>query len=90
MTEVLRKKIRRVVTRPHEHLKLFQFLGYHSLVRDLELVMYIIDNMVSLEKIVVGSALPEFDNSNWERYGRSDAKKQLEPVVPRDVELVIL
>lgn len=87
-TEELRKKIRRVVTRPHEHLKLFQFIGYHSQVRDLELVMYIIYHMVSLEKIVVGPLRSKI--ARWHDFDRSIAKLQLEPMVPSDVELVIL
>ena len=45
--------VRRGVIRPHEHLKLLEIKGYYGRWSDLELVAYLIDNVVALKEILI-------------------------------------
>ncbi|KAL7136253.1 hypothetical protein ABFS83_10G017500 [Erythranthe nasuta] len=79
---------------PHYHLKVFKFCGYYGRVSDAELLGYILENCVVLEKITVDPsdivetrARKRFDVKET---ARNNARQQLQPQVPRHVELVIL
>ncbi|KAJ0800274.1 putative FBD domain-containing protein [Helianthus annuus] len=82
----------------HDHLKLFQILGYYGGNGDLELAAYMLQNANALEKIVIDpraqldkaiKATKDFSENN-EEAARSSAKLRLPPLLPQGVELVIL
>lgn len=87
---------------PHHHLKVFEFRGYVGHSNDLELLAYIVENCVLLDKIIIDSRgrvlyCPE---ELYERTTPGDfrqqavaadnyMKRQLEARVPQHIELVI-
>ncbi|KAJ0934336.1 putative F-box domain, FBD domain, leucine-rich repeat domain superfamily [Helianthus annuus] len=82
----------------HDHLKLFQILGYYGGNGDLELAAYMLQNANALEKIVIDpraqldkaiKATKDFSENN-EEAARSSARLRLPPLLPQGVELVIL
>ncbi|EYU18208.1 hypothetical protein MIMGU_mgv1a024413mg, partial [Erythranthe guttata] len=78
---------------PHHNLKVFKFSGYYGRSSDAELLGYILENCVVLEKIIIDSSSarsPITDKYDVERTARNNAKRQLEPKVPHHVELVFL
>ncbi|KAL7096349.1 hypothetical protein ACP275_10G074300 [Erythranthe tilingii] len=78
---------------PHHNLKVFKFSGYYGRSSDAELLGYILENCVVLEKIIIDSSSarsPKTDKYDVERTARKNAKRQLEPKVPHHVELVFL
>ncbi|XP_076951761.1 putative F-box/FBD/LRR-repeat protein At4g13965 [Bidens hawaiensis] len=92
-----RKPIRIAADHPHEHLKIFKILGYYGRISDVELAAYIIDNGNALKKIVIDprcqvlkgfKAAKKFKKN--EEAARSSAQRQLPPLLPPGVELVIL
>ncbi|XP_071713374.1 F-box/FBD/LRR-repeat protein At5g22700-like [Rutidosis leptorrhynchoides] len=94
-----RRKVRRVAAHQHAHLKLLEIVGYYGRISDLELAMYVIENAVALEKIVIDPVchasgedlnFTEDDFLKRQLEARSHAKSQLTPKLPRGVELVIL
>ncbi|XP_076906725.1 putative F-box/FBD/LRR-repeat protein At4g13965 [Bidens hawaiensis] len=96
-TKRRREAIRIAADHPHEHLKVFKILGYYGRISDLELAAYIIDNSNALKKIVIDprcqvlkgiKAAKGFKKN--EEAARSLAQRQLPPLLPPGVELVIL
>ncbi|CAH9121473.1 unnamed protein product [Cuscuta epithymum] len=82
---------------PHQHIKVFKYKGYYGHCSDLELVMFILENCVGLQEIMIDPALPlpflheplEPEELEYEQVGRSNAKQQLEPIIPPHITLVI-
>ncbi|KAI3705677.1 hypothetical protein L1987_75916 [Smallanthus sonchifolius] len=97
-----RRKARHVANDHHllKNLKLFKILGYFGRISDFELVAYVIDNAVALEKIVIDPrCLPEVvifsekDLLKKEEAARSSAERRLKAILPKNppgVKLVIL
>ncbi|CAH9133168.1 unnamed protein product [Cuscuta epithymum] len=42
---------------PHQHFKVFQYLGYYGRCNDLEAVMFILENCVGLQQIINDPAM---------------------------------
>ncbi|GKE81222.1 F-box domain containing protein, partial [Tanacetum coccineum] len=92
-----RKKVKHAASHPHEHLKIFKIEGYYGRISDLELAVYAIDNAVALKIIVINPRCTAFmANSKVEKSpkrmkaARSSAERQLRPIVPQGLKLVIL
>ncbi|GFP93079.1 hypothetical protein PHJA_001452200 [Phtheirospermum japonicum] len=53
--ELLRtdRNIENAIHSPHHHLKVVKFLGYYGRASDVELVRYLVNNCVVLEKIII-------------------------------------
>lgn len=93
-----RRKVRHVTApQVHEHLKLLEFSGYYGRISDLELAVYVIDNAVALTTIIINPSCGAFgedltmeDCLKREPAARSSAKRQLTPLLPPGVDLVIL
>ncbi|KAK9071221.1 hypothetical protein SSX86_009789 [Deinandra increscens subsp. villosa] len=92
-----RRKVRRVAT-PHvyKHLKLLEIVGYYGRISDLELAVYVINNAVSLKKIVIDPCCDASDGNlttdeslKRREAARSSAKRQLAPMLPPGVDLAI-
>ncbi|XP_030941188.1 F-box/LRR-repeat protein At3g58900-like [Quercus lobata] len=89
----------RTVTRdeyPHQCLKVFELIGFVGCAIDMELAMYIINNVVSLEKIIIDTRSLDveemlLDSRDHEKNLAAIAcARQLETRLPLGVELVIL
>lgn len=85
------------INSPHEHLKVVMFSGYYGSASDLELVRYILENCIVLEKLIIdpsSSFCPGphalVDPLDVERTARKTAKQNLEGQIPQRVELVVL
>ncbi|CAH9115446.1 unnamed protein product [Cuscuta epithymum] len=82
---------------PHQHIKVFKYLGYYGHCSDLEVVMFILENCVGLQEIIIDPAIPlvflheprEPDELDYEQVGRSNAKQQLEPIIPPHITFAI-
>ncbi|KAK6120284.1 hypothetical protein DH2020_045975 [Rehmannia glutinosa] len=82
---------------PHQHLKMFKFCGYYGGTSDFELVRYILENCVALEKMIIDPhyqlwgrvPLPR-DKLDAEQTARKYAEQQLKGKLPQHIELVIL
>lgn len=82
----------------HEHLKVFKLGGYHGGSSDVELVTYIFNNCVLLEKIIIdpneetsfSPSPPTPKQLHQAQIARDSAKKQLQAQLPHHVELLIL
>ncbi|KAL3512618.1 hypothetical protein ACH5RR_025335 [Cinchona calisaya] len=93
---VSRRRIREVVRTPHLNLKQVEFLGYYGNAGDIEFVKNTLANAPQLEKIVVDP------RNRWYPYSLDSeeieqdkattrrAKRQLNKIVPPQIELVIL
>lgn len=79
-TSRLDNEVRVPIQFPHHHLKMFQFHGYYGLPSDVELVKYIVENSVVLEKINV---------IMYASTRRDSVKQQLEALVPQNIKLAI-
>ncbi|KAL6558703.1 hypothetical protein OROMI_019053 [Orobanche minor] len=99
LSRTYREVVMNVLRSPHQHLKVFKFAGYYGRVSDVELVRYILDNCVVLEKITIDPKYQKYmshipvsrDKLDWEQTARRYAKQQLEEAqVPKHIELVIL
>ncbi|KAK6120286.1 hypothetical protein DH2020_045977 [Rehmannia glutinosa] len=82
---------------PHLHLKVFKFCGYYGRTSDVELVRYIVENCIVLEKMIIdprcqllGREPRSHDKLDEEQTARKYAKQQLEGELPQHIELVIL
>ncbi|CAI9774911.1 unnamed protein product [Fraxinus pennsylvanica] len=92
-----RRKIRQAAKFPLEYLKMVEIAGYYGRTSDAELVMYFIENAVSLQKIVIDPRNQILDRTpvriaqmKKEEAARKRAKQQLEPKKPPGVHLIIL
>ncbi|GFP93101.1 putative F-box/FBD/LRR-repeat protein at1g66290 [Phtheirospermum japonicum] len=47
------RNVKNAIHSPHQHLKVVKFLGYYGRSSDVELVRYLMDNCVVLEKIII-------------------------------------
>ncbi|GFP93093.1 hypothetical protein PHJA_001453600 [Phtheirospermum japonicum] len=92
------KNIKSLIHSPHQHLKVFKFLGYYGRASDVELVMYLLDNCAILEKLIIDPRYQAFfsyaglDPAEVDavQTSRNYAKQQLQGQVPRHIELLIL
>lgn len=84
---------------PHHHLKVMKYCGYYGMASDVQLVSYILENCVALQKLIIDPAISKSRRLSigsaeyklkYEKTGRENAKQQLEALVPRHIELVIL
>ncbi|KAL3630591.1 hypothetical protein CASFOL_023575 [Castilleja foliolosa] len=92
-----RRKIRKADKCAYKFLKLVEIVGYYGRTSDAELVMYFIENAVSLQKIVIDprnqilERLPaRIEQIKKEESARKHAMQQLVPKTPSGVQLVIL
>ncbi|KAL7151458.1 hypothetical protein ABFS83_04G032600 [Erythranthe nasuta] len=76
------REVKDAVRIPHHHLKVFKFCGYYGRASDGELLGYILENCVTLEKIII-------DPQDKET-ARNSAKQKLAPQVAQHIDLVIL
>ncbi|KAL7095475.1 hypothetical protein ACP275_10G026300 [Erythranthe tilingii] len=93
------REVKNITKLPHHHLRVFKLFGYYGRSSDLELVRYILNNSVVLEKMIIDPFDPtvrelplplhprDLEDAQTATYY---ANKQLEVVVPQHVELVIL
>ncbi|EYU38949.1 hypothetical protein MIMGU_mgv1a024102mg [Erythranthe guttata] len=82
------EEVKNSIKCPHEHLKVVKFCGYYGRSSDAELVGYILDNCMALEKLVIDPRYPFFF-----RRTPSDTElveEQLKAQVPQHIEFVIL
>nr|XP_043627687.1 F-box protein At4g09920-like [Erigeron canadensis]XP_043627688.1 F-box protein At4g09920-like [Erigeron canadensis] len=91
-----RRKVRRTASHCHKHLKLLKVEGYYGRISDLELVVYVMENAIALQNIVIDPSclysregLTAANKLKVEQQARSSAKRQLQPIVPQGVELTI-
>ncbi|KAJ4713526.1 FBD-associated F-box protein [Melia azedarach] len=83
----------------HEHLKVVEFIGFVGHSIDLELAFYLLENSISLEKMIIDPTSPfsrgtywEFEDCEEKEEGKKAARvraRKLEEKVPQGVELVI-
>ncbi|KAK9278996.1 hypothetical protein L1049_028578 [Liquidambar formosana] len=94
-----RKKLQRAPKCTHQYLKVVEFVGFVGRPIDLELAMYVLENAVMLEKIIVNPNRSSFffmENSrevvdSEEKLAAArECAKQLKTLLPHGVELVIL
>ncbi|CAH1445383.1 unnamed protein product [Lactuca virosa] len=93
-----RRDVRRDSTHRHKYLNLLEIQGYYGGGSDLELVAYIIDNAVALKEIWIdprcqarkGTPTSMRFSKRTEKTARYFAKRQLQPLTPQGVKLVIL
>ncbi|PWA80837.1 F-box domain, FBD domain, Leucine-rich repeat domain, L domain-like protein [Artemisia annua] len=93
---IKRKKVKHAAPHRHEHLKLLEIGGYFGRISDLELAVYVMDN-AALRKIIIDPVCAAFggnliaeDFLKREQAARCSAERELRPILPRGVELVIL
>ena len=68
-----------------------EIAGYRNYICDFELVKQIIENAVTLEKIIIHTRYPESDSESGRMSKRKVvAEQQLRAEVPIGVELVML
>ncbi|GJR30152.1 putative reverse transcriptase domain-containing protein [Tanacetum coccineum] len=94
---IKRKRVKHAAPHRHERLKLLEIGGYFGRISDLELAVYVIDNAPALKKIVIDPVcaasrgeLTAEDFLKREQAARCSAERQLRPILPRGVELIIL
>ena len=81
---------------PHQCLKVFELIGFVGCAIDMELAMYIINNVVSLEKIIIDTRSLDveemlLDSRDHEKNLSAIAcARHLETRLPLGVELLIL
>ncbi|KAK3446230.1 hypothetical protein EUGRSUZ_A01965 [Eucalyptus grandis] len=84
---------KRVVGPPHQHLKEVEFHNYYGQPCELELVNYLIDNAIALEKLVVNPCDEEYfsdlDELKKVMEPRERALQQLNGKLSSRIELVI-
>ncbi|EYU41907.1 hypothetical protein MIMGU_mgv1a0231981mg, partial [Erythranthe guttata] len=67
----------------------FKFCGYYGRTNEVELVLYIVENCVVLEKLIIDPSGSSFeDELNMERKARKNAKQQLAGQLPNHIELI--
>ncbi|XP_059657263.1 F-box/LRR-repeat protein At3g59200-like isoform X1 [Cornus florida] len=98
--ELLKRKQQRIrqsfASRPHQYLKVVEFIGFVGRTNDAELAMYLIKNAVVLEKITFDSHKPFLIGTPWEHEDTKERKaarkraKHFRKKLPAGVALVIL
>ncbi|KAL7095319.1 hypothetical protein ACP275_10G016500 [Erythranthe tilingii] len=89
--DVISFAVKDEISFPHNHLKVFKFCGYYGRTNEVELVRYIVDNFVVLEKLIIDPSGSSFeDELSMERKARKNAKKQLAGQLPNHIELIVL
>ncbi|KAK6143420.1 hypothetical protein DH2020_023768 [Rehmannia glutinosa] len=91
------REVEKAISFPHQHLKVFKFCGYYNRTSDFELVRYILENCVALEKMIIdplcqllGREPRSRDKLDANQTARKYAKQQLEGKLTQHIELVIL
>ncbi|KAL7095318.1 hypothetical protein ACP275_10G016400 [Erythranthe tilingii] len=89
--DVISFPVKDEISFPHNHLKVFKFCGYYGRTNEVELVRYIVDNFVVLEKLIIDPSGSNFEHKlNMERKARKNAKQQLAGQLPNHIELIVL
>ncbi|XP_048134926.1 uncharacterized protein LOC115729634 [Rhodamnia argentea] len=85
------RELKRVVRPPHRHLKEVEFYNYYGQPCDHELVNYLVENAIALEKLVVNPCDKEYSPGRMKRLKepRERALQQLKGKLPSRIELVI-
>lgn len=83
------------INRELEYLKAIELEGYYGRTSDAELLMYFLENAVALEKIIVHPHpyVPfrfPYKMKPSQKAAISRGLKQLEQLIPQNVQLVIL
>ncbi|CAH9091756.1 unnamed protein product [Cuscuta epithymum] len=91
------REVTKVTQFPHQHLKVFKYLGYDGHSSDSDAVMFILENCVVLQEIIIDPICPPYP---WHaplgkreleaaQMVRSCAKQLFEPRVSEHVRLII-
>ena len=81
---------------PHQCLKVVELIGFVGCTIDMELALHVLNNVVSLEKIIIDTRSPDeedmlLDSMDLEKkLAAQTCARQLETRLPPGVELVIL
>ena len=81
---------------PNEHLKEVEIVGFVGRAIDIELVVYLLESAIKLEKIVINPCCPIVVGTPWETEEIENYKdvkecaKQLKKYLPLGAEFVIL
>jgi hypothetical protein len=91
------REVRKVINYdPNEHLKEVEIVGFVGRATDIELVVYLLESAIKLEKIVINPCSPYVVGTPWETEeieNNKDVKecaKQLKKYLPLGAEFVIL
>ncbi|RVW44265.1 hypothetical protein CK203_099600 [Vitis vinifera] len=93
--KVARRDLREAIEDSHQYLKVVEIEGYCNYSYDFELFKQIIENVVTLEKIIIDTHDPQSvklqaSRSRAKTGRRSRAKQLLTTQVPPGVELIVL
>ncbi|KAJ9539991.1 hypothetical protein OSB04_026497 [Centaurea solstitialis] len=88
----MNREARRMANKPHQCLEVVEIVEYQDGARDLELAMYLVQNCVSLKKLVIkpfgGLELSKDKLMEEKSAAKNRARQQLEPITPVGVELI--
>ncbi|GMY39203.1 F-box protein At4g09920-like [Fagus crenata] len=91
------REVRKVINYdPNEHLKEVEIVGFVGRAIDIELVVYLLESAIKLEKIVINPCSPYVVGTPWETEEIENNKvvkecaKQLKKYLPLGAEFVIL
>lgn len=81
--------MKNVVKSPHHHLKVVKYFGFYGRTNDFEMVSFILENCVVLDKLIIGPKREQEPcASDVKQIARNNANLQLQ--VPGRVEWVTL
>ncbi|PQQ08463.1 F-box/LRR-repeat protein [Prunus yedoensis var. nudiflora] len=93
-------KVRKGPERPHHNLKVVEIVGYCGRINAVEHVIYFIENVVALEKLVIDPVMRwsyhptgmdrRIEDVKEEEEARDHAMHQLKQMVPSTVQFVCL
>ncbi|GLT63985.1 hypothetical protein SLA2020_365060 [Shorea laevis] len=92
----VRRKVQKFPKCPHHGLKLVELVGFVGKIIDMEFAMYLIENAVALEKIIIDPRNPQMIGSVWEYHNMKEIEaarkraKKLETKLSLGSKLVIL
>ena len=81
---------------PNEHLKEVEITGFVGRAIDIELTVYLLENAIKLEKLVINPRSPALVGTPWEfvrveeNEGAIECAKQLKKNLPIGAELFIV